>query len=112
MTWFASDAPLAQIMARAMDAFGVATYPDSAATPAGEIGRYFRYAPAMQLLSDGYVWHSDQESADTISTTGLAAVARTYAKVIADTDTIPLAQMRGTVAPLPAPGAPAGRGRQ
>ena len=111
MTWFASDAPLAQILVRAMDAFGVATYPDSAATPAGEIGRYFRFAPSMQLLSDGYVWHSDQETADTISATGLGAVARTYAKVIADTDAIPLSQMRQNVPPAPPAGA-AGRGRQ
>lgn len=97
MTWFASDAPLAQVLVKAMDAFGVATYPDSAATPAGEIGRYFRFAPSMQLLSDGYVWHSDQETADTISATGLAAVARTYAKVVADTDAVPLTQMRANL---------------
>ena len=96
-----------------MDAFGVASYPTSAASPAGEIGRYFRFAPSVQLLSDGYVWHSDQETADTISATGLGAVARTYAKIIADTDTIDLAKMRQSIQPVPAPGAPAaGRGRR
>lgn len=113
MTWFASDAALAQVAVRAMDAFGVATYPNSAASPAGEIGRYFRFAPSVQLLSDGYVWHSDQETAETISATGLGAVARTYAKIIVDTDTIDLAKMRQSVQPAPAAaGAAAGRGQR
>jgi hypothetical protein len=40
------------------------------------------------------VWHSDQETAETISATGLAAVTRTYAKIVADTDAIDLAQLR------------------
>jgi hypothetical protein len=94
MTWFVSAGPLAPIAMRAMDAFGIATFQDSAASPAGEIGRYYRYAPALQLLSDGYVWHSDQETAETISASGLGAVTRTYAKVITDTDTVALEQMR------------------
>jgi hypothetical protein len=45
-----------------------------------------------------YVWHSDQETADTISASGLAAVTRTYAKVIAETDAIDLKEMRAAIA--------------
>ncbi|HYM25633.1 MAG TPA: M28 family peptidase [Vicinamibacterales bacterium] len=96
-TWFAGGERLAGIAAKALDAFGVPTYPESAPTPAGEIGRYFHLAPSIQVMTaagGGYVWHSDQESADTISTTGIAAVTRAYAKIIADTMPVPLAELR------------------
>jgi hypothetical protein len=43
--------------------------------------------------------HSDQETAETISAGGLAAVTRTYAKVIADTDGVDLKEMRESIAP-------------
>ena len=73
------------------------TYPESAPTPAGEIGRYFHLAPSIQVMTaagGGFVWHSDQESAETISVTGLAAATRAYAKIIADTMTVPLVDLR------------------
>jgi hypothetical protein len=78
----------------ALDAFGVPTYPDSSATPAGEIGRYFQFAPAVQVMSSAFVWHSDQESPDTISTSGLAAITRAYAKIMADTNALELNELR------------------
>ena len=96
-TWFAGGDRLADIAAKALDAFGVPTYPESAATPAGEIGRYFALAPSIQVMTaagGGFVWHSDAETADTLSATGLAAVTRAYAKIIADTMTVPLAELR------------------
>ena len=96
-TWFAGGDRLADIAAKALDAFGVPTYPDSAATPAGEIGRYFHLAPSIQVMTaagGGFVWHSDGETAETISATGIAAVTRAYAKIIADTMTVPLAELR------------------
>jgi hypothetical protein len=42
--------------------------------------------------------NSDQETAETISANGLAAVTRTYAKVISDTDSIDLKEMRQPIA--------------
>jgi hypothetical protein len=93
-TWYATGAKLADITVKALDAFGVPTYPDSAATPAGEIGRYYQLAPSVQVMSTGYVWHSDQETAATISANGLGAVTRAYAKIMADTNAVPLAELR------------------
>jgi hypothetical protein len=96
-TWYAGGERLADIAAKALDAFGVPTYPESAPTPAGEIGRYFQLAPSIQVMTaagGGFVWHSDGETADTISATGIAAVTRAYAKIIADTMTVPLADLR------------------
>jgi hypothetical protein len=95
--WFAGGERLADIVVKALDAFGVPTFPESAPTPAGEIGRYFHLAPSVQVMSGsggGFVWHSDGETVETISTTGLAAVTRAYAKIIADTNLVDLRALR------------------
>ncbi|HEV3059836.1 MAG TPA: M28 family peptidase [Vicinamibacterales bacterium] len=97
--WYGTGQRLADIVGRAMDAFGVPSFPQSSPSPPGEIGRYYRYAPSVEIINGGYVWHSDQETADTISASGLAAVTRTYAKVIAETDSIDLKEMRQAIAP-------------
>jgi hypothetical protein len=94
LTWYAGGDRLAAISMAALDEFGVATYPRMSATPAGEIGRYFRLAPAVQFMSSGFVWHSDQETDDTISAAGLAAVTRAYAKIMADTNKLELKDLR------------------
>jgi peptidase M28-like protein len=98
-SWYATGPRLADIVMRAMDAFGVPSFPQSSPSPPGEIGRYYRLAPSVEIINGGYVWHSDQETAETISASGLAAVTRTYAKVIADTDAIQLQEMRQPIAP-------------
>jgi hypothetical protein len=43
-----------------MDAFGVPSFRQSSPSPPGEIGRYYRYAPSVEIINSGYVWHSDQ----------------------------------------------------
>jgi hypothetical protein len=101
--WYAGGtARVAEIAMKAMDAFGLPTFPQASPRPLGaEITRYYQYAPSIELINSGtllfnsgYVWHSDSETADTISVTGLAAVARTYAKIISDTDSITLRELR------------------
>jgi hypothetical protein len=99
--WYATGQALADLTVRAMDAFGVPSFPQSSPSPPGEIGRYYRYAPSVQIINGGYVWHSDQETAETISASGLAGVTRAYAKVIADTDRIELKEMRAPIATRP-----------
>ena len=78
----------------ALDAFGVSTYPEASARPAGEIGRYFQHAPSVQVMSTAFVWHSDGETPETISTTGLEAVTRAYAKIIVDSNTVDIKELR------------------
>jgi peptidase M28-like protein len=97
--WYGTGDRLAAIVVKAMDAFGVPSFPQSSPSPPGEIGRYYRFAPSVEIINGGYVWHSDQETADTISAGGLAAVTRAYAKIIADTDAIDLKEMRQPIAP-------------
>jgi len=100
-TWFAAGEALSGIVAKAMDAFGVVTYSQSAGSPAGEIGRYHQYAPAMQIMTSGFVWHSNEETAASISPAGLAAITRAYAKTIVDSNAVTLAELRKTIAPAP-----------
>jgi peptidase M28-like protein len=93
-TWFAGSPLLSEIVVKALDAFEVPTYPQSSPTPAGEIGRYYQFAPAMQVMTSGFVWHSDQETAETISSAGLAAITRAYAKVMTDVNAADLKDLR------------------
>ena len=78
----------------ALDTLGVPTYPESGTRPGAEIGRYFQFAPSVQVMSSAFVWHSDHETPETISTTGLEAVTRAYAKIIADVDATDLKELR------------------
>jgi hypothetical protein len=98
-TWFAGGDALAGIVAKALDTFGVVTYAQSAGSPAGEIGRYHQYAPAMQIMTSGFVWHSNEETAASISPSGLVAITRTYAKVIVDSNALSLQDLRKSIAP-------------
>lgn len=93
-TWYAAEGPVRTIVAEALDAFGVPTYPQTSGRPAGEIGRYFELAPSVQLMTSGFVWHSDGETPESISPRGLVAITRAYAKIIAETDEIPLEDLR------------------
>ena len=92
--WYGTGDRLAGIVVKAMDAFGVPSFPDSSASPPGEIGRYYRLAPSVEIINSAFVWHSDEETPKTISTTGLAAVTRTYAKIIVDTNALELKDLR------------------
>jgi len=92
--WYGTGPKLADIIVKAMDAFGVPTFPESVPSPPGEIGRYYQLAPAVEIINSGFVWHSDKETPETISATGLAAVTRTYAKVIVDTNSLDLKDLR------------------
>ncbi len=92
--WSASGNCLASIVMKARDAFGVPTYPEASARPAGEIGRYFQLAPSVQVMSSAFVWHSDGETPDTISATGLEAVTRAYAKIVVDSNGVDIKELR------------------
>jgi Peptidase family M28 len=95
LTWYVGGTPkLLDIASKAFDDFGVPTEADSMSAPPGDIGGIYWYAPSIQLLDTGYTWHSDHETDDTISASGLAAVARAYAKIIVETNSLPLKDLR------------------
>jgi hypothetical protein len=85
LRWYVGGSPrLAQIVVKAYDAFGVATYAEPELSAGGEMGPYYQLAPSLQLIEGNLYWHSDHETADVVPPTGLAASTRAYAKLITD----------------------------
>jgi|HubBroStandDraft_1064217.scaffolds.fasta_scaffold82983_1 hypothetical protein len=95
LTWYVGGSPkLEQIVIKAYDQFGVATYDTPERTPGGEMGRYYQFAPSLQVIDTGLYWHSDRETADIIPPTELGAVTRAYAKIIDDVNTLDLKDLQ------------------
>ena len=74
--------------------FGVATYGEAEPAAGGEIGPYYLLAPSLQLIEGNLYWHSDQETADVVPSTGLAASTRAYAKIITDVNQLGLKELQ------------------
>src|SRR5262249_55933198 len=95
LMWYVGGSPrLEQIALGAYTMFGVAIYDRGERTAAGEIGRIQTLAPALQLIDTGLYWHSDREAPDIVPEHGLAAVTRAFAKIIAEVDKVPLADLQ------------------
>ena len=93
--WYVGGSPrLEQIVVKAYDTFGVATYETPERGAAGEIGRIQMLAPSLQVIDTGLYWHSDHETAEIIPPTGLAAVTRAYAKIITDVGPLALKDLQ------------------
>ncbi|HYL35361.1 MAG TPA: M28 family peptidase [Bryobacteraceae bacterium] len=100
LMWYVGGSPkLEQIVIKAFDAFGVATYDTPERGAAGEMGRYSLYAPSMQVIDTGLYWHSDHETSEIIPPTELAASTRAYAKIITEVNKLGLNELQ-----RPAPG--------
>lgn len=106
MWYIGGSAKLEDIAVRAYAAFGVATYAVPERTPGGEMGRYYQYAPSLQLIDTGLYWHSDHETSEIIPPTGLAAVTRAYAKIIDHANKLDLRDLQRPAAPVAAGGRP------
>jgi hypothetical protein len=95
LTWYVGGSPkLEDIVINAYRSFGVPTNEIPARTPAGEIGRIYQFAPAIQLIDTGLYWHSDHETSEIIPPTGLESVTRAYAKIIAGVNGLDLKDLQ------------------
>jgi hypothetical protein len=95
MSWYVGGSPaLERIVTAAYQTFGVSLMSVRSNSAAGEIGRIQNLAPSMQLIDTGLYWHSDRETPDIVPAHGLASVTRAYAKIIADTGSLPLAALQ------------------
>jgi len=95
LAWYIGGShTLEDIVLSAYDTFGVKLMEGRSANAAGEIGRIQNLAPSLQLIDTGLYWHSDHETPDIIPANGLAAVTRAYAKVIADTGKVAIADLQ------------------
>jgi hypothetical protein len=98
-SWYGTGQQLADIVVHAMDAFGVPSFPQS--------------SPRRPARSAATIAWRRRSKSSTAATSGTRinrprrrfrlavsrAVTRTYAKVIADTDAIPIDQLRSALAP-------------
>src|SRR5882724_7970126 len=95
LRWYVGGSTrLVQIAVKAYETFGVATYGEAEPTAGGEIGPYYMLAPSLQLIEGNLYWHSDQESAEVVPSTGLAASTRAYAKIITDVNQLGLKDLQ------------------
>jgi hypothetical protein len=95
LMWYVGGSPrLEQIVAKAYETFGVRLYDRGERNAAGEIGRIQNLAPSLQLIDTGLYWHSDHETSDIVPESGLAAVTRAYAKIIADINAVELKDLQ------------------
>jgi hypothetical protein len=95
LMWYVGGSPkLEGIVMKAFDDFGVSTYSVQERTAAGEMSRYYQFSPSLQVIDTGLYWHSDRETTEIIPATGLAAVTRAYAKIIADVNTVDLKDLQ------------------
>jgi len=95
LTWYVGGSPkLEDVVVDAYRSFGVPTNEIPARTPAGEIGRIYQFAPAIQLIDTGLYWHSDRETSEIIPPTGLESVTRAYAKIINGVNGVDLKDLR------------------
>jgi hypothetical protein len=74
----------------------------SVPTPNRNGGRVARWAstsntPSLQLIDQGFYWHSDHETSDLIPAPGLEATTRAYAKIITDVNGIDLKDLQPAV---------------
>ena len=109
MLWYAggpSRPRLQAIAVKAFHDFGVATYanPEQAA-PGGEMSRLWQHVPGVQASDYNHLFHSDQETSETVPWTGLQAITRAYAKIMDGVNTLDLkdVQRPSEVPAVPAP---------
>ena len=91
LRWYVGGSTqLEQIVVKAYDAFGVATYAEPEPSAGGEMGPFYQLAPSLQMIEGNLYWHSDRETAEVVPPTGLAASTRAYAKIITDVNQLDL----------------------
>jgi hypothetical protein len=89
--WVMGSPRLEQIVVKANEAFGVATYAEPEGIRfGGELGPIYQFAPSLQLIEGNLYWHSDRDTAEVVPPPGLAASTRAYAKIITDVNQLRL----------------------
>jgi hypothetical protein len=72
---------------------GVSHYKELDPSPAGDIGQTYRLAPSLQLIVATHLYHTDQDTLETIPPNGLENVTRAYAKIIDDVNKLELSDV-------------------
>ncbi len=93
--WYAggpSRPRLQALAARVFAEFGVATYaePTGQKPPGGELGFFYHMTPGLTSAGQFHFFHTDRDTPENVSWTGLEATTRAYAKMIDEVNKIDL----------------------
>jgi hypothetical protein len=114
LEWYAGGASrpqLAKIASGAFHEFGVPVWDaPSARPPGGDLGRFYWFVPGVVAQSNDFInMHTEADTPENVSWTGLEAATRAYAKIIDDVNKIALKDLqRPETADPNAPGTPQG----
>ena len=82
--WVNGSDRLTDLTLRAFKEFGVGLVAEMDPNASGDMGHIQRDAPSIQVIDSPEIKHTDADVAELVPETGLAAVARAYAKIIDD----------------------------
>jgi hypothetical protein len=80
--WVFGNSGLMEIATNAWKEFGVNLVADMDPNASGDMGHIQNDAPSIQVIDSPEIKHTDWDTADRVPNAGLAAVARSYAKII------------------------------
>ena len=86
--WVNGSSRLAAIAQGAWKMFGVTTYDTMENNASGDMRVMDRDVPSIQLIESSVYYHSDHDVPDVVPAPGLEAVARAYAKIIDQVNTL------------------------
>ena len=93
--WFVSGSEKWQATVKHdWDLFGVSRYTEPTVHPNGDIGGFYQFAPALQVIQAPIYYHTDKDTLQTISPAGLESVTRSYAKIIDDANKLAIADLQ------------------
>lgn len=95
--WVNGSDRLANLVLDAYKTFGVSVLEGMEPGASGDMGPIGRVVPSVQLITSPYYYHSDHDRASDIPEAGLERVARAYAKIIDQVNTLDKPALQGEV---------------
>ena len=94
--WVNGSSKLAMTALNAWKLFGVTVYDTMDSNASGDMGAIDRDVPTIQLIESAVYYHTDHDTPQVVPAPGLEAVARAYAKIIDQVNTIDRLQLMPT----------------
>jgi hypothetical protein len=94
--WVNGSSKLAATALNAWKLFGVTVYDTMDSSASGDMGAIDRDVPTIQLIESAVYYHTDHDTPQVVPAPGLEAVARAYAKIIDQVNTMDRSQLMPT----------------
>jgi hypothetical protein len=86
--WVNGSSKLATLALNAYKVFGVTIYDTMDPTTTADMMAIDRDVPSIQLIESAVYYHTDHDTVSVVPAPGLAAVARSYAKIVDQVNTL------------------------